>query len=46
MAILGGRGDWEKMVGERTDQEVEMGTFLAKSATRSERRLWYSHLCF
>ena len=27
MAILGGRGDWEKMVGERTDQEVEMGTF-------------------
>ena len=32
MAILGGRGDWEKMVGERTDQEVEMGTFVGQGA--------------
>ena len=27
MAMLGGRGDGEKMVGERTDQEVERDLF-------------------
>ena len=43
MAILGGRGDWDKMVGERTDQEVEMGTFLAKSERHALKGVFGTH---
>ena len=32
MAILGGRGDGEKMVGERTDQEVERDLFFGQGS--------------